>query len=105
MLRRFDSPRLFGWDHGKCEALVGGGPSCWTCGDGICEFNFTENICNCPQDCKKPHKECAEEGEFIEKPENHGIVWSNSWFPEKCCKGLKPVDRGWPDNGSICSRQ
>ena len=89
----------YGWIFGQCVTLLGPSLGCSaTCGDGVCEYNFNENICNCPQDCKKAKKECAGENEFIANIIQQQRVVPMSWYPDKCCKGLKPVDYG---NGSF----
>ncbi|MCX6800926.1 MAG: hypothetical protein NTZ73_01945 [Candidatus Diapherotrites archaeon] len=50
--------------------VLGPGPVCTKCGNGICGTG--ENICNCPQDCKEPVKETVK------------CVFSNAGETQKC---------------------
>jgi len=42
---------------GRCwctekDNFCGGAPICAPCGNGICESEYKEDRCNCPEDCK-----------------------------------------------------
>ncbi|MBD3299806.1 MAG: hypothetical protein GF347_00460 [Candidatus Moranbacteria bacterium] len=80
----------YGYNHetGECEKMTGPFMPCMPCGDGVCEFDANENICNCPQDCKKALKDCAQLNEPIWTKDSNIVIYS--WFPEKCCEGLNP---------------
>ena len=87
---------------GKCESLIGPGTRCIPCGDGICAYNEAENICTCPEDCKKAKRDCAEENEKIAKKDVN--IWHLSWLPDKCCNGLDAIDDGWNSQTFTCKK-
>jgi hypothetical protein len=90
------------WTNEGCSEMLGPGGRCIYCGDGICGYNEYDNICTCPEDCKKAKKDCAEENEKIAKKDAN--IWSLTWLPEKCCKGLEAVDNGWNSQTYTCNK-
>lgn len=91
----------YAWIEGRCEGIVGmAGSVCISCGDGICEYNRNENICTCPEDCKKAKKDCAGKNEEITKEGN--TSWLLTWLPEKCCQGLTASEEGGASDMYIC---
>ncbi len=86
--------------------------SCWimtcsTCGDGICQPQYSENFCNCPEDCPPPPYEmacssvdrecglpfCRQEAggceEHVPKCSENSCSWSVEVFPGSVCDGVK----------------
>lgn len=82
-----------------CWALT-----CAPCGDGVCQLHFSENPCNCPEDCPRPPYEitCSSMDEECGIP--HCIQDGSTCVMRtpRCDAGTCILDET-PQEGQICS--
>jgi hypothetical protein len=83
-LTRVNDASLSGSGCAAVEGFI-----CTKCGDGIC--GVSENICNCPSDCKE---NCVKEGGSVPIVPN----------APKCCAGLTGIGCNTPDSSGNCNQ-
>ena len=80
-------PVMGGYNPDDChEPFIGDIYTCSDCGNGVCETEYHENVCSCPEDCTGEEKPCIQDFQSINVDEG-----------EVCCYGLVPRKAGYFD--------